>query len=419
MLKDKAEFTPKDKSKIHANQPEISISFSNRSHINNIKKIKMYINRKEVPNSFLENKIFFLPNKPLSPGRYKVKIRTKLVNGKKEDFEWSFRITSTNGKNEINYNFYFGIPHSHTSLSTGKGNPTDALNYAKKKDLDFLTITDHSSHLIKKTTDKSSSLTKWELLNREVNSFNKTNHSFLGIAGFEATSNNYGDFNVINSSSIFRGRIRSLSDFLSWLESQENPIVTINHPHKYIESLTFNERLDKFINLIEVGNGSYGGKYLNCEKYYYSLLDKGWHLGAINAQDNHKFDWGDSDNLTVVLSKSLKKKDLIEALKQRRTYSSETRSLKFTFSINQHLMGSIITSYNKNLDFSIWGEDKKVSIHKIQIITNGGDIFKEKILHEKSKFRWNFTVPHIKNRWYVAKVVHEDGRCGLSSAIFV
>lgn len=419
MLKNLSIITPKNNSNINSRQPEISLTFLDRAILNNIKSIKMYLNKKEVSPTIKDNKIIYIPKKPLRSGKYRVKIKARYSNGDKNNFEWSFQVTSIKIQQAPSYNFYYGIPHSHTSLSTGKGSPLDALNYAQKKNLDFLAITDHCNHLNKKTDYKVSNSNRWDILKKNVANFNKNHNKLLGLAGFELTSNNYGDFNVFNSDNLFRGRIRRLSDFLLWLERVGTPIVAINHPHKYIEALTYNERLDRFINLIEVGNGSLQGKYLSCEKYYYKLLDMGWHLGAINGQDNHKSDWGDSDNLTVILSPSLKKEDLLDSLRNRRTYSTETRTLKLVFNINDYPMGSIIKNCHRDLNFAIFAEDKKSPMEEIQVISNEGKILKEKTFHGKTKIKWNFSIPHIKNQWYVAKVIHENGRCGISSAIFV
>ena len=43
--------------------------------------------------------------------------------------------------------FYYGIPHSHTSLSTGKSSPYESLEHARSNGLDFLIITDHNKYL--------------------------------------------------------------------------------------------------------------------------------------------------------------------------------------------------------------------------------------------------------------------------------
>ena len=57
-------------------------------------------------------------------------------------------LQDTNG-NSDNYQYYFGVPHSHTSFSDAGGSsvPKQAYEYGKKKGLDFLFVTDHSNLL--------------------------------------------------------------------------------------------------------------------------------------------------------------------------------------------------------------------------------------------------------------------------------
>lgn len=51
--------------------------------------------------------------------------------------------------------FYYGIPHSHTSLSTGKSNPYESLEHARSNGLDFLIITDHNKYLSETIKEKN------------------------------------------------------------------------------------------------------------------------------------------------------------------------------------------------------------------------------------------------------------------------
>ena len=78
--------------------------------------------------------------------------------------------------------------------------------------------------------------------------------------------------------------------------------VIINHPHKEIEKIQYNEIFNKFITSIEVYNGNPASKYTKHEKYYYQLLDRGWKLGAVNGQDNHRINFDQSDNLTAYIA---------------------------------------------------------------------------------------------------------------------
>ncbi|WP_052113113.1 CehA/McbA family metallohydrolase [Clostridium novyi] len=406
---------PKNNSIIQNRFPEISLISLDTTYYKKLSNIKMYVNNKKVNFKIIDNKIIYIPRKKLHSGTQKIKITLYDKNKEKKELKWCFLIETSS--NIEKYNFYFGIPHSHTGFSTGKGTPTEAFNYAKKKGIDFLIVTDHGGHLYRDKKSNSSKNSKWEILKNDASKFNTKNDKFLSLGGFELTSKNFGDFNVLNSNNIYKGKIKDFNKFTMWLKNQPNPIVSINHPHKYIESFKYNRELDKFINFIEVGNGSPPFKYLNGEKYYYNLLDKGWHIGAINGQDNHRMNWGDTDNLTVVICKSLNKKDFYEALNYRRTYSSETRSLKLIFKVNGKWMGSIL-SPSKKLNFEIYAEDKKNPIKKVQIISNGEKIIKEKSLKKKGKLKWDFSIPYKKNCWYVAKVIYKDDKMGISSAIF-
>ena len=408
---------PKNNSIINNRLPELSLTPLNNIYFNVLLEVKMYLDNRKVHPKVYKNKISYIPRKKLRYGRHEVKIFIKGTNKQVEEIQWSF-IVNAHSSNSNKYNFYYGIPHSHSSFSTGKGTPTEAFSYAEKKSLDFLILTDHSYFLNKSIKHNSKDVSKWKVMKELSQDFAKNNSKFLPLSGFEVSSKGLGDFNVLNTKTLYKAKIRDFSDFKTWLKKESNPIVSINHPHKYVEALKYDEALDKYIKFIEVGNGSPPFKYLRGEKYYFKLLDKGWHLGAINGQDNHKENWGDTDNLTVVICRSLRNDEFIEALQSRRTYSTETRSLKLVFKGNGCWMGSILQNSGSKLAFEITAEDKKVPISKVQIISNSGNILDEKVPHKKNKVKWNLTLPFEKGNWYVVKVIHTNGKFGISSPIF-
>lgn len=417
MLKPFSILTPKNNSLINDRFPEISLTLIG-SRAKNISKIQMSLDGKKVSYKITENKISYIPQKKLRSGEHYVKITTIDDTGKKNRIRWSFYIEKNSSKSKSpKYNFYYGIPHAHTSYSTGKGTPSEAFKYGLDKNLDFLIITDHSSSLQKSSKDKKRCKSKWKLTEEEARNFNNKNNNFLALRGFEVSSNHYGHFNVFGSKNCFNYKIKNFDNFASWLNKEGSPIVSINHPHKYIECFNYSTHLDKFINFIEILNGSTPDKYVNGEKYYYKLLDKGWHIGALNGQDNHKANWGDSDNLTVVISKSLKEKDFMEALKNRRAYSTQTRTLKLIVKANDYWMGSILP-LDKKITFTIKAQDKKNPIKRIELISNGAEVLKSKNFSKKTKIKLNFCMPFIKGKWYIIKIIHENGLFGISSAFF-
>lgn len=322
-------------------------------------------------------------------------------------------------KHSKKYNYYFGIPHAHTCYSTGQGTPTDAYEYAKGKKLDFLIVTDHCSRLNK--SDSKDHITKWDKVKKESEDINKSHKNFLALSGFEISIKKCGDFNVINTQEIANRKINDINEFCLWLKNQKDVLVLINHPDDSIKNYENNDSLKKVANLIEVGNGCAPYKYNRKDKYYFNLLDKGWRIGAANGQDNHLKNWGDSDNLTVIVSYSLKKKDIIEALKSMRTYSTESRTLKLSFKCNDKWMGSTLDFHNdQSLNIEIRASDRINRINEIQIISCNSEIVKSLKCGGEYKIKWSIDLKNdISKKWYVVKVIENNLKQAISSPIFI
>lgn len=321
---------------------------------------------------------------------------------------------------EVSYKYFYGIPHAHTGYSTGKGTPEEALHHTKSKGLHYLIITDHNRYLHRLVKGKKKEIDKWNYLKKTMQRFNKKNKYFLGIHGFELKIKNIGDLNIVNSKTHIRGAIKDLDKLMEWIK-EENCIGIINHPGPSMEKIKHNIELNKYITLMEVGNGSPPFKYTRYFKYYYRLLDAGWKLGAVNGQDNHSDNWGESSNLTVILSEKLSSKCLIEALSERRTYSTESRSLKLVYKVNEVWMGGNIESeVGKNLNFLICVEDIEIPIEKVEVISRGGRIIKEFQcnMEHKLKFEFNTPVSHEEN-WYVIKIIQHNDKIAISSPVFI
>lgn len=421
--------TPPNMSSTLQLAPEISVIFSEDAYIDEL-KIKMNIDGELVEPNISFNKIYYIPAQDLDHGIHYVNTSITNNEGRTLDIKWSFFIERTN----IRYNFYFGIPHAHTCYSDGKGIPLDAFEYSKNKGLNFLIVADHSNFLdgVKRKNYEYDGKTnqyiekensQWYKTRKQAETINNKYDDFIALRGFEMSSASWGHINVINSNNYVEGKrhIRTMRDFFNWLKLQQDIVVSINHPGRSFKRITYIPEMDGIINLIEVGNGAFPRKYRRSEKYYFDALDLGWHFGAINGQDNHGHNWGDDDNLTVILSEDLCINSLIEAFKRRRTYSTETRTLKLTFKANEYWMGSIIhLTQGNTLNLSIEAEDPNVPIEKIQIITNKGKVLCEQAYCNLHMISWNKTLkPCPGDTWYVVKVIHVNGKWGISSPIFV
>lgn len=322
------------------------------------------------------------------------------------------------------YRIFLGNPHCHTGYSDGALTPYDALEYARSRGLEFLFITDHSHYLEGNFNDDVvSDISKWKRTGMECDAFNIKHDDFLALRGFEMTSSKWGHINVLNSDDFVEAKrkTKKLEDFFNWLSKNENVIASFNHPSRSFKYISCDEFSKSLFSLMEVGNGSPPRKYIRTEKYYYGALDRGWILGAINGQDNHRDNWGDVPNLTGVISKSLIKKDMIDALQNRRTYSTETGTLMMNFTISGLPMGSII-HYEKTNRYEISLEvfDEKSPIKEVQIITNGGRIAFKKEYKDASEINFKYQMESVdKGSWYLAKVIHSDKKLGISSAIYI
>lgn len=318
-----------------------------------------------------------------------------------------------------NLKFYYGIPHAHSGFSTGSGTPIEAFDYARHNGLNFLILTDHNNYLIKKVKIKGNEFTKWDATKYLSYKYNKKHDSFLSIIGFESKTNPFGDMNIVNSDTFFTGTVNNFQLLLLWILNNPDAFISINHPHKEIQYLDYNPLLNKLITCIEVGNGSYPNRYTRYDRYYYYLLDKGWKLGAINAQDNHRMNFGDTENLTCILASTLTSTSLIDAFRNHRTYSTESRSLMMYFTINDTFMGDTLSKNITSLQFSIYVEDVNYLIKEIQIISHNGTIIKKIVDLNLHKIRYIYKhTPQQHETWFIIKVLLDKNKIAVSSPIF-
>ncbi|MBN1071691.1 histidinol phosphatase [Clostridium botulinum] len=325
-------------------------------------------------------------------------------------------------KTQINFKnlkFYYGIPHAHCGFSTGRGTPTEAFDYARHNGLDFLILTDHNNYLIKSVRMNGNELSKWEALKYLRTKYRKKHDNFLPVIGFESKTSGFGDINIINSNRFFTGIVSNLKLLILWMFNNPNAFITLNHPHKNINYLEYSPLLNKLITSIEVGNGSAPNKYSRYDKYYYNLLDKGWQLGAINSQDNHRMNFGDDENLTCIISNELTLDSLITAFRSRHTYSTESKSLVMYFTINNAFMGETIPLDDNELEFYIFIQDNNYKIKEIDIISFSGTVIRK--IPDLNLNRIKYIYRHkaeTNEKWYVIKTILENGKIGISSPIF-
>lgn len=374
--------------------------------------------------------VTYTPSTELSYGEHDVTISVTDAVYRTAEYSWYFNVDDgvTDPK------FFYGIPHSHTSYSDGQGTPADAYEHARSKGLDFLVVTDHSNSLqgdeyIEKTKEfLAKENSEWTKTGEMAAAFNQQHPDFLALRGFEMTSSDWGHINVHNTDKYVEAKktMTGLREFYNWLENQPDAVAEFNHPNWPSDSfnnLGYVPEVDRILNLIETGNGAPPYSYSRAEEWYYRALDNGWHVGAVNAQDNHSMNWGDPDNLTVVVADELSHDEFIEALRERRVYSTETRTLELIMKANGYWMGSVLDSKDitdGKLNFEITAQDEIQPIDKLELVTNGGKVIDTYQAGGETDVSWNPSVtPGSGSHWYVVKVYHKSGKLGFSSPIFV
>jgi hypothetical protein len=417
-------FSPGNLTATSNRQPTICAFIKEGRELLDLSTSRLFLDDIEVNFSFEDFTLSYHPEVPLSYGTHSGKIIVISVDGTTEEFNWTFII-----EDELkNLFFSYGIPHSHTSYSDGSGTPTEAYEKAREKGLNFLIVTDHQGKLVNMRTNYDRSIffskgqhPKWEMLKLEAACINKKYNNFVALYGFELSTRFWGHVNIINSENIMKKKPSNPNELYDWLCTEKNLLLSINHPHRSPKTLPFTHNFDNFVNLYEVGNGSTTREYNRTEQNYYAALDNGWHIAAINGQDNHSDDWGDSNNMTAVISKELSPWALITAIKLRRVYSTESRTLKLIVKGNNQWMGSIINlNRNDTLKLHILAEDKYNPIERIQVISNSGKVVEEKIFDGAYECRWNLDLKINSDYcWFVVRVLHVDSKIGISSALFV
>ncbi|MGC9090052.1 MAG: CehA/McbA family metallohydrolase, partial [Caldisericia bacterium] len=358
--------------------------------------------------------LIYNPTTDLNNGKHIVEIGVSDFDGNQKVVNYYFYIID-----ELNNpNHYFGVPHSHTSYSDGALTPADAFTYARDvAKIDFLCITDHSNWLDQ---------TEWQDTLIQANNFTQDG-VFVGLRGFEYTHSTQGHINVYNTDTFVSRddpNYDTLEEFYSWLKIQSNAIAQFNHPFTLddFNGFAYDDELDSLITIQEVGNGSPPYSYARLENAYIYSLDKGWHVGATNGQDNHSANWGfPPNNLTGIICNNLTKNDVLDAFKMMRTYSTEDRNLRVSFKANNYWMGSTIPiEKGEQITLNLYAYDPDITdkISTIQIITNGGNILKS-WSNNSQLFETVYSLTYEGGgNWYYLKVVEQDGDIAITSPIW-
>jgi hypothetical protein len=311
-----------------------------------------------------------------------------------------------------------GSMHEHSGYSDGWPGSTPATYYASAKSfgLDFLLSGEHSdtTNVPLVASDYCIgavivsciggdpqhplwALQKWPATLRYARA--ATTANFVGGRGFEWTSDRYGHINVYFSQHVENaktdGGYASMLPFYTWIERSpklgggSDGFATFNHPgdktlragdpafnwddFKYRASADYRMAGIELYNDHNEYGTSHGGTD-PAEGYYAHALDKGWHLGAVGAEDlGHRYadDWGGpSWAKTVFLASTRTEGGIKEAMANRRFYAVQERSIRLDFTIDGALMGSRLNRA-AGTPLTIQASVNRPSA-TIEVVTSGG-----------------------------------------------
>jgi hypothetical protein len=293
---------------------------------------------------------------------------------------------------------YAGAVHEHSAYSDGYigTTPTDYYRSGRCFGLHFVFGSDHSDFFATPiaTSDEclatvdpiacaqadpyepANSLDKYAATGRQADA--EQGSGFATGRGFEWSSDRFGHINVYFASQWtdwLRDGTATMRTFYDWavrppeLGGGGDGLLTFNHPgDKSVcgqidvcapgddpgfdwEDFRYDARVDPQMVGIETFNGgsdfaSPGAHGAGDDGHYAHALDRGWHVGAVGAEDKgHKRTdrWG-ADELakTVIIAPSGDRASLREAMRRRRFYATLGRGLRLDLTVDRAVMGARI-----------------------------------------------------------------------------
>ena len=353
---------------------------------------------------------------------------------------------------------YEGAIHEHTAYSDGEPGkrPADAFAAVRARGGKFMISTEHSDTeyvpIVTNTvclgarileciggdaTNPLDALRKWAATREQADA--ATDANFVGARGFEWTNDRHGHLNVLFSRNTTNAKIDggylSMDFFWNWFTRPvargggADALGTFNHPGmRHIGDLLPGgflgflpeipipgDRWDDFRHVpkadarmvgMELFNGGtdYGAASTQGPAGAYGrALDKGWHVGAIGAEDTHNTSWGvPEERKTVILAPALTRPELRAALEARRFYAVHHSGVRMSFSADGAEMGSRLTrAPGTPISFSA---STNVAGATVELVTSGGAVV------ASGAGALNVVRPAAAaERWYFVRVRAADG----------
>lgn len=311
----------------------------------------------------------------------------------------------------VTYHLYFGDLHSHTTYSDAwYGTPAQAYAAAKAAGADFLAITDHTKWV---------NPTEWKLTLEQA--ANATSATFAALPATEYwLEGDLGELNVYGLNYLppdwtsFGNTQVRLQHFYDWLANQTGGSAQWNHPNymtqtEYNNYGYFSPNRDKGVNTLEICNqGSYDWQgTTDFETSYIKALDKGWHVMPAANSDTHSPNWiSGYDVRTVLLAPSLTPANLYAAISACRGYATQDKNLRISYTLNDAVMGSTISStstYTASIHIQDPDRVSSDTITLVEIVSDGGKVVAS-MPGSSTTFDWTVTLTSTTAHYFYLRV---------------
>jgi hypothetical protein len=193
-------------------------------------------------------------------------------------------------------------------------------------------------------------------------------------------------------------------------------VTKFNHPgtgEKSHAGLEYSEIGDQSVQLMEVRRETE-------EKAFIRALDKGWHLAPEGSDDTHGPNWGNCGRWTGILAPGLSKRNVLDALANRRVYSTLDRNCVLLFNVNGKPMGTIIEEPVEDVNAEVVVDENEESDvnAKIELFQDGVVVQTDE--PNATNRRWETTCsPEPGKHYYFVKVTQADGNLLWSAPVWV
>jgi hypothetical protein len=353
---------------------------------------------------------------------------------------------------------YEGTMHEHSAYSDGDIHhiPRDYLRIVREAGYSYAGSSEHSDTLdtgvfislgadcfttpdglLTCLTPSVDSLVKWRSTASQVEE--ATQDGFLGIRGFEWTSDRFGHINVyfFSNAKTDLGYLVTMETFWSWFTRAPDSfglggsitapvpfggggdgLAHFNHPGDKCltdgdPGCNWNDfklvpgAVERMFGIELYNSGGRRGRY---ESDWMRALDKGWRLSPIGSEDEHETKYGSEERAkTVTVATALTEEGFKEAWLARRTYALVSgRHLRAELNAAGHPMGSTLNCDSGSavpLDVRVTETDGSAFKGELVLLGSGGS----EIAHASGD-RLQAKIPvDSSERWYFVRVNNEEG----------